>query len=94
MFSLSLFMSLFNFYFHDLFFHKSGLLKSPNIIVWGVMCALSFSKVSFTYLCPCISSVDIYDWEFILVDFSFDEYELSFLIFFDVSWLKVDFIRY
>jgi hypothetical protein len=28
-----------------------------------------------------------------LVDFSFDEYEVSFIIFFDNLWMKVDFIR-
>ena len=27
---------------------ESGVLKSPTIIVLGAMCALSFSKVSFT----------------------------------------------
>jgi hypothetical protein len=26
---------------------ESGVLKSPTITVWGEMCALSFSKVSF-----------------------------------------------
>ena len=40
-------MSLFSFCFHDLSIAESGVLKSPTIIVWGVMCALSFSKVSF-----------------------------------------------
>jgi len=40
-------MSLFNFCFHDLSIDESGVLKSPIIIVWGAMCALSFSKVSF-----------------------------------------------
>jgi hypothetical protein len=40
-------MALFSFYFHDLAIAKSGVLKSPTVIVWGVMYALSFSKVSF-----------------------------------------------
>ena len=40
-------MSLFSFCFHDRFIHVSGVLKSPNIIVWGAMCAVNFSKVSF-----------------------------------------------
>jgi hypothetical protein len=31
---------------------------------------------------------------FILVDFSFDKYEVSFLILFDNFWLKFDFIIY
>jgi hypothetical protein len=30
--------------------------------------------------------------EFFLLDFSFDEYEMSFFIFFDNFWLKVNFI--
>jgi hypothetical protein len=29
---------------------KSGVLKAPTIIVWGSMCVLSFSKVSFMNL--------------------------------------------
>ena len=36
-----------SFCFQDLSIDESGVLKSPTIIVWGVMCALSFSKVSF-----------------------------------------------
>ena len=39
-------MSLFSFCFHDLSIDESGLLKSPNIIVYGAMRALSFTKVS------------------------------------------------
>jgi hypothetical protein len=38
---------VFLFSFHDLSNAESGVLKSPTIIVWGVMCALSLSKVSF-----------------------------------------------
>ena len=45
--SVSFTVSLFSFCFHDLSIAESGVLKSPTIIVWGVMCALSFSKVSF-----------------------------------------------
>jgi len=48
--SLSLSTSLFNFCFPDLSIDESGVLKSPTIIVWGAMCVLSFSKVSFTYV--------------------------------------------
>jgi len=42
------------------------------------------SKKSLIYecRCSCIWSIDVQNWEFILVDFSFDEYEVSFLIFF------------
>ena len=28
-------------------FAESGVLKSPTIIMWDAMCALSFSRVSF-----------------------------------------------
>ena len=45
--SVSFTVSLFSFYFHDLSIAESGVLKFPTIIVWGAMCALSFSKVSF-----------------------------------------------
>jgi hypothetical protein len=40
-------VSLFSFCYHDLSIAESGVLKSLTIIVWGAMCALSFSKVSF-----------------------------------------------
>ena len=77
-------MSLFSFYFYDLSIDESGMLKSPTIIVWSTMCALSFSKVSFMNMVAlAFWSIDVKNWEFILVDFSFDEYEVSFLIFFD-----------
>jgi hypothetical protein len=39
--------SLFSFSFHDLSIADSGVLKSPTIIVWVSIWALSFSKVSF-----------------------------------------------
>jgi hypothetical protein len=45
--SVSFTVSLFSFCFHDLSIAESGVLKSPIIIMWGAMCALSFSKVSF-----------------------------------------------
>ena len=37
---------MFSFCFYDLSINESVVLKSPTIIVWVVMCALSFSKVS------------------------------------------------
>jgi hypothetical protein len=40
-------VSLFSFCFRDLSIAESGVLKSPTIIVLGVICALSFSKVFF-----------------------------------------------
>jgi hypothetical protein len=44
--SVSFTVSLFIFCFHDLSIDESGVLKSPTIIVWGTMCALSFTKMS------------------------------------------------
>ena len=43
-------MSLFSFCFNDLSIGESGVLKSLTIIVWGSMCVLRFSKVSFMNL--------------------------------------------
>jgi hypothetical protein len=40
-------VSLFNFCFNDLSTGENEVLKSPTIIVWGSMCVLRFSKVSF-----------------------------------------------
>ena len=40
-------MSLFSSCFYDVSIAESSVLKSPTIIVWGAMCALNFSKVSF-----------------------------------------------
>ena len=57
------------------------------------MCALGFSKVSFMTECALLS-IYIQNWEFLLVDFSFDEYEVSFRVFYDDFRLKVDFILY
>jgi hypothetical protein len=59
------------------------VLKSLTIIVWGT-CML-WALVKFFYECGyiCIWSIDIQNWEFFLVDFSFNEYEVSFLILFD-----------
>jgi hypothetical protein len=37
-------VSLFCLFFQDLSIDESGVLKSPTIIVWSVICALSFSK--------------------------------------------------
>ena len=36
----------------------------------------------------------IQNWEFLLEDFTFDEYEVSLRVFFDNFGLEVDFIRY
>ena len=88
-------MSLFSFCFHDLSIDESGVLKSPTIIVWGAMCALSFTKVTLMNVASLLfAEIDIHNWEFLLEDFTFDEYEVSFLVFFDNFGLEVYFIRY
>jgi hypothetical protein len=46
--SVSFTMAPLSFCFNDLPNGESGQLKSPNIIGWGPMYVLSFSKVSFT----------------------------------------------
>ena len=43
---------------------------------------------------PLHLDIDIQNWEFLLEDFTFDEYEVSLLVFFDNFGLKVDFIQY
>ena len=48
--SVSYLISLLSFYMVDLSIGKSGVLKSPTIRMWGLMCDLSFSNVSFTYV--------------------------------------------
>ena len=39
-------------------------------------------------------SIDIQNWEFLLEDFTFDEYEVPLLVFFGNYGLEVDFICY
>jgi hypothetical protein len=43
-------VSLFSFWFNDLSIVESKVLKFLTVIVWGSMCVLSFSKVSFMNL--------------------------------------------
>ena len=38
------------FYMVDLSIGESEVLKSPTICVWGLMCNLNFSNVTFTYV--------------------------------------------
>jgi hypothetical protein len=87
-------VSLFSFSSHHLFVAESGVLKSLTITVRGARCALSFSKVSFMNMGGLALGAYIFRIESFLVDFSFDEYEVSVLIYFDNFWLKVNFIHY
>ena len=55
------------------------------------MCALSFSKVSLMNVAALVFGVYIFRiGEFLLEDFTFDEYEVPLLVFFDNFRLKVD----
>ena len=38
------------------------------------------------------AALDVQNWEFILVDFTFDNYEVPFLVFFDNFGLELNFI--
>jgi hypothetical protein len=59
------------------------------------MCVLSFSKVSFMNVAAlAIGGIDDQNWDFLLVDLSFEEYEGSFLILLDNLCLNVYFIGY
>ena len=86
----SLTVSLFCFCFYDLSIAESAVLKSPTIIVWGVMCALSFSKVSFMKLGTLAFGAQVFRIESSTYQIFFDNYEISFLIFFDNTWWKRD----
>jgi hypothetical protein len=71
------------------------IVGSPTIIVWGTMCALSFTIVSLLNVDAFpFGALGIQNWEFLLEDFNFDEYELLLLVFFDNFGLEVDFIWY
>ena len=50
MISVSSLVLLLGFCLVDLSIGESRLLKSSTISVWGLMCDLSFSNVSFTYV--------------------------------------------
>ena len=84
-------MSLFSFCFDNLTISESGM-KSPTIIVWGLMCVLSFSKVSFMNVGALTFGVNVKNGDFLLVDFPFDDYEVFFFITFDDFWFKICFI--
>jgi hypothetical protein len=56
---------------------------------------MSFTNVSFTVVdALALEGADVQIWEFILVDFFFDKYIVSFPMFFDNFSLKVYFIEY
>ena len=43
---------------------------------------------------PLYLELDIQNWEILLEDFTFDEYEVPLLVFFYYFGLEVDFVRY
>ena len=65
-------------------FDASQVLKYPTINVWDLMCYLHSSSLSFIVVeCPYLRGTDAHNSDIILVDFSFDEYEVSFPVSFD-----------
>ena len=46
--SVNTIISLFRFCLDDLSVSNGGVLNCPKINVWGLMCGLSFSNISFT----------------------------------------------
>ena len=52
--SVSSVISLLSFCLVDLSIVESGVLKSPAFSVWGLMCNISFSNVSFIYVCALV----------------------------------------
>jgi hypothetical protein len=45
---ISFIISLFSFCLNDLYIGERKVIKSPTIKVWGSMCDLNFTNVSFT----------------------------------------------
>jgi hypothetical protein len=71
------------FTFSDLSIGESGVLKSPTTIVWGSMCFLNLSKVSFFNVVALAFGALVFRTEsffFFGWVFFFDEYEGSFPI--------------
>jgi hypothetical protein len=89
-------VSLIIFSFNDLFIGESGVLKYPTIIVWGSICVLSFSKVSFMDVGALAFGAEMFIietfswWIFPLMNMNYS----FFLIMLDNFWLKVYFIGY
>ena len=80
----SFIISVFRFSLDVLSFGASWVLKYPTINVWDLMCCLHSSSLSFIVVeCPCLRGTDVHNSDIILVDFSFDEYEVSFPVSFD-----------
>ena len=73
----------------------NGVLYSSTIIVWYSVqpVLLSITEVSFIHCGRyCIWGKDVQNWEFLLVDFPLDEYEVFFLITLDNFLLEIHFI--
>ena len=72
------------------------MLKTPTIIVWGVMCALRFSKVSFMN----VGALAFGAYMFRIESSSWQMFPLtnmkcpSLSFFFLITWLRVEFIPY
>jgi hypothetical protein len=87
-------VSLFSLGFPDLSTDESGVLKSPTIIVWGAMCALSFSKVTFMNVAALALEHRCSELRVLLDRFFFWWVQSVLPYLFDDFWLKVNFIHY
>ena len=75
----------------EIYIYKSGMLKSPTIIVCGEMCALSFTKVSLTNVVALAYGAQIFriessSWQ-IVPQMSMQCPSLSFLI--TLGWKSI-----
>ena len=55
--------ALLSFCLADLSIGKSQVLNCPTISLWGLMCDLNFSNVSFTFVCALVFGTYMYRFE-------------------------------
>lgn len=87
-------ISLFKCYVDVLSIGESLVLKSPSINVWDSVCDLIFRTFSFTNVDGLAFGIDVTNWIIILMDLSFDEYDMLLHVSFDKFWLTASFVRY
>ena len=79
----------------DLSIFGSGVLKSPAIIVLLSIPFLKSSKIFFMYFgCSFVGCLCIYNFYVLLVDSSFEHYEVTFWVSFYDFYFEVYFVLY
>ena len=73
-------ISLLIFCLEDLSIFDSGVLKSPTIILLLSISFLKSSKIFFTYGCSYVGCIYIYNVYVFLVDYSFEDEEVTFWV--------------